>query len=290
MSFEFIIYTKQNERLPPAVSKGRIYDNTLENSETGIEFYTPNPSAFTDIRNNVFQNNRFGILAASHYKPTDIGSSGLNNLTDSVYLRVFCNDFTNHYLAFGGVGKFPIFEGKKQAPNYMATYKAANYFYNCYNAFFIRSNINIKYNYNFNFAIEEPTANNMATAANLYLHDTLYFNLTDKSVNNIDTVNVNMEFCGSGMQPFQLINHSIDEKVFAYLMPNPVIDYLYLNTNITTGDLIIHNIGGRLLDKFKVRRGQNTINLSNYPSGVYIFTLINQYEHISLGKIVKCNE
>jgi hypothetical protein len=96
--------------------------------------------------------------------------------------------------------------------------------------------------------------------------------------------------CGGQLHRNVQINHSIDEKVFAYLMPNPVIDYLYLNTNITTGDLIIHNIGGRLLDKFKVRRGQNTINLSNYPSGVYIFTLINQYEHISLGKIVKGNE
>lgn len=271
-------------------SKARVYDNEFEKAKVAVEYYSPNQVLHSEIRNNSFTANRFGILAASHVNPTDTGSSSFNGLSDSVYCKVFCNDFINHYLAFGGVGKFPVFEGKRQYPNIL-DYKAANYFYYCDNAFFIRSEDTVDYSCDTNMYVESPYLYNININANLFFHDSVVNDLTKTILNKYKIINSTIEYCGADPTPMPLSIENVNtKKAWLKIFPNPANAVLQLSSNIDKGVVAIYDVTGELKSTWYFENNAATWNTVDMPNGIYFIQIKTATDSSIFTKVIICHD
>ncbi|WP_144896879.1 T9SS type A sorting domain-containing protein [Lutibacter sp. Hel_I_33_5] len=64
---------------------------------------------------------------------------------------------------------------------------------------------------------------------------------------------------------------TIDEnkKSSFFVYPNPVKNYMNIYSR-EAGNSILYDLNGKELMKFKIKSGDNRINLINYPKGIYI--------------------
>ena len=72
------------------------------------------------------------------------------------------------------------------------------------------------------------------------------------------------------------------------LYPNPVVNELYLRLNTNLQNLVVYNVmGQKVIEMGQVRKGIVHINTSNLTNGVYIISLIDLKNRISMKKFIK---
>ena len=91
--------------------------------------------------------------------------------------------------------------------------------------------------------------------------------------------------CGGSVQSKALVDtieeaNTID-SIYAY--PNPVIDYLNIDSSTANTEVTVFTILGQRLFSNPINSGKNTINISNLNSGVYILKFKNG-KHLSIVK------
>jgi len=85
------------------------------------------------------------------------------------------------------------------------------------------------------------------------------------------------------------IGKVVETKNSYTLSPNPVSDRLFLNTETEVADCTIElfDIQGKLVLQKQINSFQNSIHLSSFRNGLYIYRLIHNGELLKVGKIVK---
>ncbi|GGG47386.1 T9SS type A sorting domain-containing protein [Bizionia arctica] len=81
-------------------------------------------------------------------------------------------------------------------------------------------------------------------------------------------------------------NHFSNNDLFIY--PNPTKDQLFILNNFNSSiNVEIYNIIGRKIFSFKLHKGMNSIDLSDFNNGVYIVKSIDEFNQVNIKKIVK---
>jgi len=80
---------------------------------------------------------------------------------------------------------------------------------------------------------------------------------------------------------------NFDGKIF--LFPNPVQDELQLDIQIPTEGLTYHifDINGRLMRTERIHSATSTINMQDFRSGVYIFSIEQNGKQIQTFRVIK---
>jgi len=68
--------------------------------------------------------------------------------------------------------------------------------------------------------------------------------------------------------------------------PNPTSDIVTISSNITNGKVSIMDLSGKLLHS-EISRGSNAIDISDYPSGTYVVTLVSGSQVMESTKLIK---
>lgn len=248
------------------------YDYNHNDWHTAIEFYLN--STFNNlgtIQNNIFNNCHFATIAASNTNPLMPGSSAKNDLSDSVQLANFCNEYNNSHIAFIGLGMFPRFQPR---PFQIASNEITNnVFYNCDNAFFVKSNrtlINYRSYFSNNF---ERAYDNNQISGNLLLNDTIYTNLRSCDLNDLKQNILNIQ-CGLYNQvPILSIKEATNDSTFeAICYPNPTDSEIFIHSSSEIKFATLTNLTGSI---FNLELHYNSIDLSSIPSGIYILEITN---------------
>lgn len=90
---------------------------------------------------------------------------------------------------------------------------------------------------------------------------------------------LNFEVSGLESQPVSTVR----------IYPNPVDDVLHIDLEKKSGakiNLEIWNISGQIVFKEPIQK-QNTINISEFPAGLYLYRIMNENSLVSSGKILK---
>ena len=103
-----------------------------------------------------------------------------------------------------------------------------------------------------------------AVGADGFYFDDLTINILDDGSLNNPTIN---------LVPFNMY-------------PNPVIDELFIDTPLLDYELSIYNIHGQLLVSNANYSGSQTLNFSDFPSGMYLLKIISQTK-VTVFKIIK---
>ena len=70
------------------------------------------------------------------------------------------------------------------------------------------------------------------------------------------------------------------------MYPNPVNDELFIDTPLLDYELSVYNIHGQLLVSDANCSGSQTLNFSDFPSGMYLLKVISQTK-VTVFKIIK---
>ncbi|WP_310556588.1 starch-binding protein [Flavobacterium sp.] len=77
----------------------------------------------------------------------------------------------------------------------------------------------------------------------------------------------------------------IEEKEFIQLYPNPTSGLVTIDSSMSFGEVSIYANTGVLVKKFKIN--SKTIDISDLPSGIYIFKLITKDQKIAYKQLIK---
>lgn len=81
---------------------------------------------------------------------------------------------------------------------------------------------------------------------------------------------------------------SVPSKISLSFFPNPVKDYLFitLSNAQVNGEIILRDINGRTVTRQKITNPNESLNLTQFPSGIYILSY-NGMDGINMSRIVK---
>jgi len=82
-------------------------------------------------------------------------------------------------------------------------------------------------------------------------------------------------------------NNIIEQNENFALYPNPVINYLIIDSKINISKIVISNILGQNIESVEVNNKKSKINFENLKQGLYFVSLINNNETIKTFKIIK---
>ena len=98
---------------------------------------------------------------------------------------------------------------------------------------------------------------------------------------------------------FAVEDRSAKQDIFTHpkivlhdVYPNPVVDYAYVNYNITNDDveakIIIHNILGNTIDEYSLPSGENKVKIraESMSAGIYFYTLYLDNEGVVTQKLI----
>jgi hypothetical protein len=83
---------------------------------------------------------------------------------------------------------------------------------------------------------------------------------------------------------FGLSNFS-ETKVQVY--PNPTTNFINFETAVNRLKLQVYNMSGQLLTDRQLKTGSYTLDVSNYPQGIFFYRLTDADKYIKSGKFVK---
>lgn len=260
------------------------YDYNHNDWHTAIEFYLN--STFNNlgtIQNNIFNNCHFATIAASNTNPLVPGSSAINNLSDSVQLANFCNEYNNSHIAFIGLGMFPPFQPKpfKTSSNEVTH----NLFNNCENAFFVKtSGIKINYKSYDGNTFERAYINNQ-TNGHILLNDTHYFNLQNCNLNDIKIINPTIQ-CGINPEVPNITNIKdiVNREFKVNLYPNPTNGKLNIISDSGIEQVSIFNTIG---NEYNVFLENKVLDITTFPAGIYLIRITNSKGQYLTFKISK---
>lgn len=94
--------------------------------------------------------------------------------------------------------------------------------------------------------------------------------------------------CGKVNHPVG-ISETVQNVATAQVWPNPTTDYIHVVTNDEEQgySFLLYDLNGKLLQGGRIEGNQTDINVSNYPSGIYILNIENRQHQIQTAKIVK---
>jgi len=94
--------------------------------------------------------------------------------------------------------------------------------------------------------------------------------------------------CGKVNHPVG-ISETVQNVATAQVWPNPTTDYIHVVTNDEEQgySFLLYDLNGKLLQGGRIEGNQTYINVSNYPSGIYILNIENRQHQIQTAKIVK---
>ena len=94
--------------------------------------------------------------------------------------------------------------------------------------------------------------------------------------------------CGKVNHPVG-ISETVQNVATAQVWPNPTTDYIHVVTNDEEQgySFLLYDLNGKLLQGGRIEGNQTDINVSNYPSGIYILNVENRQHQIQTAKIVK---
>ncbi len=79
-------------------------------------------------------------------------------------------------------------------------------------------------------------------------------------------------------------NFNFNSKFTVY--PNPFSDVFYINSD-SRGSFVVHDLIGKIIKKETIDLGITKLDLSNYPTGVYLMKVINENNETKTVKLVK---
>jgi hypothetical protein len=100
-----------------------------------------------------------------------------------------------------------------------------------------------------------------------------------------DTAAVTINYIGSGTS----VNNLNNETSFFRSYPNPANKEINIQSTVHSPQstvLRIYNIYGTFISQYSVLSSQFSINTSEFPSGIYTYTLLSDKRRISSGKII----
>ena len=94
------------------------------------------------------------------------------------------------------------------------------------------------------------------------------------------------EVAFSGTEVLGVSDAIFSESIRLY--PNPANEYITLDnsSNIELKGINVYDMIGRLVKQIEVRNNTQTIEISNLPSGVYLFQMYNE-KRSTLKRVIK---
>jgi hypothetical protein len=140
---------------------------------------------------------------------------------------------------------------------------------------------------NSRYLIKDDTINISLT--DVYLTDTIFGESYCPNVQNIgfkiqkNGININYHINISQI-PLSITDYR--QNKFIRISPNPTYDKLIIDCEETYSIIIYNNFGQRLR-VLSMNKGRNTIDMSNYESGLYFLSFYNNDKYLMTKKIIR---